>query len=180
MRTPILAAVFTLLSWSALADEISVERGLIVSIVSGCHDCHTEGYRESNGAIDPAKAMLGSSIGWQGPWGTSYPANLRRVVSTLTEDGFVNYAKAIQTNPPMPWYNLRKMPEDDARSLYRYLLSLGDQGEQAPTLVPTGERVKTPYIVLEPPQLPPPCTRDLDCGIGEICGTSEPRQCVAK
>jgi hypothetical protein len=72
------------------------------------------------------------------------------------------------------------MDEDDARSLYRYILSLGEPGEQAPTLVPYGERVKTPYVILDPPQLPPPCTRDLDCGIGEICGTAEPRQCVKR
>jgi hypothetical protein len=118
--------------------------------------------------------------GWQGPWGTSYPANLRRVVATLSEDGFVGYMKVIRTNPPMAWYNVRQMDQDDLRSLYRYLVSLGDEGEQAPSLVPVGERAKTPFVVLDPPQMPPACTRDLDCGIGEVCSKDEPRKCVKK
>ena len=50
------------------AGEPSVERGLYISIIGGCHDCHTEGYKESGGRIDPAKALKGNAIGFQGPW----------------------------------------------------------------------------------------------------------------
>ena len=45
------------------ADEVSVERGLYVSIIGGCHFCHTEGYREAEGKIDPEKALRAL------PWG---------------------------------------------------------------------------------------------------------------
>jgi hypothetical protein len=69
------------------AGEISVERGLEVSILAGCQDCHTEGYRASQGKIDLTKAMKGSSIGWQGPWGTTYPPNLRLTAANLSEVG---------------------------------------------------------------------------------------------
>ncbi|MES0069417.1 hypothetical protein NKJ73_26980 [Mesorhizobium sp. M0074] len=31
--------------------EVSVERGLQVSIIGGCHDCHTEGYREQKARL---------------------------------------------------------------------------------------------------------------------------------
>lgn len=163
----------------AMAGEISIERGLKVSILAGCHDCHTEGYRENGGRIDPTKAMKGSSIGWQGPWGTTYPQNLRLTAAGLSEDGFFGFygAKPQKMEPPMPWYRLSMIGEDDFRSLYRYLKSLGEPGEPVPAFVPPGERVKTSYIVLDPPQKPPPCTRDLDCGVGEICGPSEPREC---
>ena len=171
-------AVFSQLP--ANADEPSVERGLYVSIVGGCHDCHTEGYGESGGVIDPQKALKGSVVGRQGPWGTSYPGNLRRVVERLSEDGFILMAKNTEFIPPMPWYNLRKLTEDDLRSLYRYVRSLGEPGDLTPTFVPPGNRVNTPFIVLAPPQMPPACTRDLDCGIGEICGTEEPRRCVTR
>lgn len=45
--------------------EVSVERGQYISIIGGCHDCHTEGYNQSGGKIDPAKAMKGNaSVGW--------------------------------------------------------------------------------------------------------------------
>lgn len=38
-------------------------RAIHISIIDGCHFCHTEGYREAEGKIDPAKALKGSSIG---------------------------------------------------------------------------------------------------------------------
>ena len=165
----------------ATAGEISVERGLRVSILAGCQECHTAGYVLSEGKIDPAKAMKGSSIGFQGPWGTSYAANLRLTISGLSEDAFARfYGAAPKMAPPMPYYKLGLMEKDDLRSLYRYLKSLGEPGEATPAFVPPGERVKTSYIVLDPPQLPPPCTRDFDCGVGEICGKTEPRACVKK
>jgi mono/diheme cytochrome c family protein len=164
------------------AGEISIERGLQVSLLAGCHDCHTEGYRASEGQIDSTKAMKGSSIGWQGPWGTTYPPNLRLTAASLSEDDFVSFyrAKTPKMFPPMPWYRLTMISEDDFRSLYRYIKSLGEPGKPVPVFVPPGERVKTPYIVLDPPQQPSPCTRDLDCGVGEICGKAEPRSCVRR
>ena len=140
----------------ASADEPSVERGLYVSIVGGCHDCHTEGYSESGGAIDPEKALKGSTVGRQGPWGTSYPGNLRRDVANLSEDGFIRMVKSVELKPPMPWYNVRRMTEDDLRSLYRYVQSLGEPGDNVPQFVAPGDRVNTPFIVLVPPQMPPP------------------------
>ena len=54
------------LSAGSAAEDISVERGLKVSIVGACHDCHTEGYRESDGKIDPEKALRGDRVGWRG------------------------------------------------------------------------------------------------------------------
>ena len=31
--------------------EVSVERGLQVSIMGGCHDCHTQGYSEQKARL---------------------------------------------------------------------------------------------------------------------------------
>ena len=163
----------------AAAQEPSVERGLAVSILGACHDCHTAGYSESEGSIEPEAALKGSKLGFQGPWGTNYATNLRITVATLHEDGFVRYMKVLRTDPPMPWYNLRLMPESDVRSLYRYIGSLGEPGEQAPTAAGPGEQPKTPFIVLAPPQVPT-CTRDLDCDVGQVCGSGSVRQCVAR
>lgn len=174
-------ACFTMLSpLPADAEEPSVQRGLYLSIIGGCHDCHTEGYNESGGVIDPGKALKGSGIGRQGPWGTTYPGNIRRVVNSLSLEGFLLLARNFKYAPPMPWYNLRKMTDNDLKSLYLFVKSLGEPGELTPSFVAPGDRVNTPFIVLAPPQMPPPCTRDLDCGVGEICGTAEPRQCVKR
>jgi hypothetical protein len=133
---------------------VSVERGLQVSIVGGCHDCHTEGYNEAEGKIDPDKAMRGSHVGFRGPWGTTYPTNLRQIASYLTEKGFVVAMKHLHTLPPMPWYNVRAMDESDIRSFYQYLKSLGDKGEPAPAGLGPDVEPKTPYIQMAPPQMP--------------------------
>jgi hypothetical protein len=132
------------------AGDVSVEWGKHVSIIGGCHDCHTVGYNESAGKIDPAKALLGSPVGFQGPWGTTYPMNLRLTVKDKTEDEFVAFAKTFKTRPPMPYYNVNALEEKDVRSLYQYIKSLGDPGEPAPTAAPPGETPKTPYIVFVP------------------------------
>ena len=139
---------------AALAqDEPSSERGLYVSIIGGCHDCHTEGYARSGGKIDPAKAMKGDpTIGWQGPWGVTYAANLRLKAFIRDEDAFVEDMRALDTLPPMPWYNVRAMQESDIRSLYRYLISLGEPGKPVP--IPSIEEPKTPYITIAPPKMP--------------------------
>ena len=180
VHASVICIIFATLA-SAVAGEVSVERGLRVSIIAGCHECHTEGYVLNKGKIDPAKAMKGSSIGFQGPWGTSYAGNLRLSAAKLSEDAFAQfYGAGGEFAPPMPYYKLLLMEKDDLRSLHRYLKSLGEPGEATPSFVPPGGRVKTSYIVLAPPQPPPPCTRDFDCGVGEICGKAEPRQCVKR
>jgi hypothetical protein len=111
---------------------------------------------ETDGHIDPTKAMKGSSIGWRGPWGTTYAQNLRVwTLFVVSEKGFVAHMKTLKTRPPMPWYNVRAMDESDLRSLYQYIKSLdGEVGETAPIMANPGEEPTTPYIQLSPPQMP--------------------------
>lgn len=138
----------------AASGEVSAARGMQVSITGGCHDCHTAGYNESGGKIDPATALKGVPVGWQGPWGTTYAANLRLVVKDKSEDDFVKFAKTFETRPPMPFYNVHAMDESDIRSLYQYIKSLGDPGDPMPDAVPPGGKPTTPYVVIAPPQMP--------------------------
>lgn len=56
--------------------------------------------------------------------------------------------------PPMPWFNLQAMTDDDLRALYRYIDHLGVAGEPAPVAVPPGVAVTTPYIDFVPKQTP--------------------------
>ena len=134
--------------------EVSVERGLQISIVGGCHDCHTEGYSESEGKIDPEKALRGHSVGWRGPWGTSYASNLRRSFQRMSERTCVEYLKGFRTRPPMPWYNVRAMETSDLQSLCLYISSLGEPGAPAPASVYAEQEPTTPYVQLVPPQMP--------------------------
>jgi mono/diheme cytochrome c family protein len=66
-------------------DASALERGRYLVGIGGCNDCHTPGYAESAGNVPDAERLTGSPVGFQGPWGTTYPANLRLVVQTLTE-----------------------------------------------------------------------------------------------
>ena len=135
-------------------EEISVERGKRISVIGGCHDCHTDGFAQSEGVIDPAKALMGSAVGFQGPWGTTYPANLRITLSKMSEDEFVEYGKTFKTRPPMPWFNVHHFTEAELRSFYQYVKSLGEPGAPVPEYVAPGQQPKTPFIVFAPPQMP--------------------------
>ena len=139
---------------SAAPGDISVARGKQVSIVGGCHDCHTEGYNESSGVIDPSKALKGIAVGWRGPWGTTYAANLRLTVKDKSEDQFLQYAREFKARPPMPWFNVHAMDESDLRSLFQYIKSLGPPGDPVPEALPPGQEPKTPYTVAAPPTMP--------------------------
>lgn len=138
-----------------------VEAGRYLVIVGGCNDCHTAGYLQTEGNVPEADWLTGSPLGWRGPWGTTYPANLRLTAQTLTEDAFVTVLHTRKTLPPMPWMNTAVMSETDARAIHRYLRALGPKGEAMPAPVPPDQEPQTPYIDLNPKNLhllpaPPP------------------------
>ena len=54
-----------------------IEHGSYLVTVGGCNDCHTAGYAESAGEVPESDWLQGDSLGWQGPWGTTYATNLR-------------------------------------------------------------------------------------------------------
>ena len=134
--------------------EISPQAGERISIIGGCHDCHTAGYSESGGTIDPATALKGNPVGYQGPWGTTYAVNLRLEAQEHSEDEWVEYLSTLEAMPPMPWFNVHAFTEEESRSLYQYIIALGAPGEPAPENVPPGGEVRTPFIVMAPPTMP--------------------------
>ncbi len=134
-------------------DKQAVERGRYLAVVGGCNDCHTASYNESEGQVPERWWLRGSPLGFRGIWGTTYASNLRLSLSKMPEDQWVTYAKALETRPPMPWFNLNQWSEDDLRAFYRYVRQLGPVGRAAPDpvpphLEPKGEVVSWP--------LPPP------------------------
>lgn len=130
-----------------------VERGRYLIITSGCNDCHTDGFMQ-NPDIPESDWLTGSSLGWQGPWGTTYPANLRMTVQNLTEQQWVEMLKTRKGMPPMPWPSVNGLNESDARALYGYIKSLGLKGEPAPLAVAPGVKPQTPYLSMMPQNLP--------------------------
>jgi mono/diheme cytochrome c family protein len=127
----------------------ALERGRYLVQIGGCNDCHTAGYPQSGGRIPVGEWLTGSPVGFQGAWGTSYPSNLRLTVDALTEAQWLQFARA-ERRPPMPWFNLRDMNDDDLRAIYRFIRDLGPSGKRAPAAAAPGSAVDTPFIVFEP------------------------------
>jgi mono/diheme cytochrome c family protein len=153
----VLALVVAAFSASVAAadkpDRRAIERGRYLVTLGGCNDCHTAGYPESGGKTPEADWLTGSPVGLQGPWGTTYPANLRLRMQDLSEEGWIKLARA-PMRPPMPWFNLAAATDADLRAMYRYIRSLGPKGAPAPDYAAPGQPVATPYIDFVPQNLP--------------------------
>lgn len=135
---------------SAAVSDDDIARGRYLIRTSGCNDCHTSGYMEANGDLPEVQWLKGDSMGFRGPWGTTYPTNLRLFMLDLTEDEWVDLVPMIETRPPMPWFNLREMNEEDLRAMYRFVRHLGPAGEEAPVAVAPDEEPDTAYIHFVP------------------------------
>jgi mono/diheme cytochrome c family protein len=123
-----------------------VERGRYLLMLGQCNDCHTDGYAPSDGKVPEKNWLLGSPLGFRGPWGTTYATNLRLSLSKMTEDQWVSYAKALTTRPPMPWFNLNKWSDRDLRSFYRYVRHLKPVGKPAPQPLSPAQAPPPPYV----------------------------------
>jgi mono/diheme cytochrome c family protein len=127
----------------------SVARGRYLVRIGGCNDCHTPGYGELGGHMPDAQWLTGSDVGFRGPWGISYPSNLRLTVQHIDEEQWLVFARSRRL-PPMPWFSLDAMSENDLRSIYRFIHFLGPKGATAPTALPPGQQSATPFIPFVP------------------------------
>lgn len=155
-RGAVAAAILSMTSFAAAvpvtqaADDPLVARGRYLVQIAGCNDCHTPDYMFTDGVVDESLWLTGASLGWNGPWGTTYPPNLRLTAQGMSEDQWVVFAPAPK-RPPMPWFNLRDMSEEDLRAIYRYLKHIGPAGQPAPAALPPGEEPPEPVFRAPPP-----------------------------
>jgi mono/diheme cytochrome c family protein len=128
-----------------------VERGRYLIQIAGCNDCHTANYAISGGKVPEKDWLTGDALGWRGPWGTTYPTNLRLYMQNFSEEQWVKTAKTLKTRPPMPWFNLHDMTARDLRAMYRYIRHLGPAGKPAPAYVPPEQTPAGPYVQFPAP-----------------------------
>ena len=139
-------------SAAAVSTEmVSAERGKYLVQIAGCNDCHTAGYLLSGGQVDENLWLTGDSFGWRGPWGTTYPPNLRLRLQDFSEEQWLAFARQLKVRPPMPWYVLHQMTEEDLRSIYRYVRELGPAGNPAPAYLPPDVEPAMPYALFPSP-----------------------------
>ncbi len=135
--------------------EPSAEHGRYLVQVAGCNDCHTASYIMAPDKVPESAWLLGDSLGWSGPWGTSYASNLRLLLPTLSEEQWLQLARNANYRPPMPSHALRIMQEDDLRSIHRFVKQLGVAGQPAPAALPPGQVAKGPVVQFPAPPAQP-------------------------
>lgn len=128
-------------------------RGEYLIRTTGCNDCHTVGYAESQGTLPKDQWLKGSPLGYNGPWGTTYAPNLRLRLHEMTEAQWLEFSANLRTRPIMPDFAVRAMTEEDRRAIFRFVQSLGPAGEPAPAYLPPGQTPPAPYfgLILPPP-----------------------------
>lgn len=132
----------------------AIARGNYLVRIAGCNDCHTPGYADKAGDVPKALLLTGGGFVWHGPWGTTYPVNLRLFVQGMTLQRWMTTVRTTRARPPMPWYSLRDMTDRDLAAIYFYIRSLGPAGKPAPAYLPPGRMPKAPYMDFVPPPTP--------------------------
>ena len=90
-------------------------------------------------------------IAWAGPWGVSFAANLTPDPTGLAAWTAELFIKTMRTGkhfgmgrdilPPMPWFNLAPMTDDDLKTMFAYLQAIKPiRNEVPPPVPPTGAR----------------------------------------
>lgn len=141
---------------TAVTDTAVVARGRYLVVIGGCNDCHTDGYADTQGQTPETQWLTGGHVGWHGPWGTTYPPNLRLRLQDFDEAGWLAYTANLHTRPIMPDFTIRAMLEADRRAIYHYIRSLGPAGTPAPAFLPPDTAPPPPYfeLVLPPAAAP--------------------------
>jgi len=144
---------------AAMTAAEKVARGKYLVSAIGCNDCHTPG--AFYGAPDSTRFLSGSEIGWVGPWGVAYAANLtadpETGLGTWSEDEIV---AAIRTGsrpdgrplaPIMPWLDFAHLTDADAHAIAAYLMTLPAVKHQEPKIIPPGEKPTGATVAFPPP-----------------------------
>lgn len=128
-----------------------IERGRYLVRIAGCNDCHTPNYPQTGGKVPEKQWLIGDQLGWRGPWGTTYPVNLRKYMHGITENEWIKVAHTRQTRPPMPWFALRDMSREDLTAIYRFVRHLGPDDTIVPAYVPPSQMPAGPFVQFPAP-----------------------------
>jgi len=141
-----LAADAPVKSSAKTATDKEIERGRYIVAIANCNDCHTPNFLVNGGKTPQKDWLIGGDVGWRGPWGTTYPTNLRLYFQEITEEQWVQVAKTMQRRPPMQYFSLNAMSQADVRAMYKFIRSLGPAGKPAPQFVPPDKVPPQPYV----------------------------------
>ncbi len=136
---------------AAASPATSVKRGEQLTMLGGCHDCHTP--KLANGQLDMSRMLSGHPAdaplapdgkggvstnlmltSWKGPWGMTLTRNITPDKDTgIGTWTLADFKKTIRTGvnpkgevlmPPMPIPTLQNLPEQDLEAIYNYLMTV--------------------------------------------------------
>jgi hypothetical protein len=122
-----------------------IDRGRSLIMSMGCNDCHTPGYQIRN-SVPEEDWLVGGTLGFRDPTGTTYPNNLRLLLNSMSEDDWTVFALQMRKNVPMESVLLPTTSEQDLRAIYQFVKYLGPKGNPAPPRLPAGVTPTTEYI----------------------------------
>lgn len=128
------------------ANSKTLKRGRYLVLIGGCNDCHTDGFASKGGHVPEKDWLTGSHLGFHGPWGTTYPPNLRLFMQTKTRSQWIRFAHDAHLRPPMPNWALHTMSDEDLGAIYALIRHLGPAGKPAPAFVPPGQKPAGPVV----------------------------------
>ena len=99
-----------------------------------------------------SKWLTGKSVGFKGPWGTTYPGNIRHFMSRMSVDHWIRFVHRWHGRPPMPVASVKAMSNADLRAVYAFVRTLKPIGPRGPHNLHPGQQPHTPYIDLTPKQ----------------------------
>lgn len=132
------------------SDLSGIDRGRSLVKSMGCNDCHTPDYRILN-SVPEEDWLVGAPFGFHDSTGTTYPANLRLLLNSMSEDDWVVFVREMRKNVPMEYVLLPKTSDQELRDIYQFVKDLGPKGNPAPPRLPAGvtpttEYIESPYI----------------------------------
>jgi mono/diheme cytochrome c family protein len=145
---------------SGVAAE-KVKRGEYLTTVIGCNDCHTPG--TLYGAPDFTRTLSGSELGWRGPWGVTFAANItpdpETGIGKWSEAEIVNCIRTGQRPdgrvllPPMPYQDFAHLSDADAYAIAAFLKSIPAVKHMNLGPVAPGHAVTGSIIDFPPPSM---------------------------
>lgn len=150
----ILISASPLLMAQNATDKARIERGRYIIATSGCNDCHTAGYIDRSAKVPVSEWLMGDTMGWSGPWGTTYASNLRLRLADMDLPAWKTFARSAVLRPPMPYWALNAMTDEDLEAIWAFTRSLGKGGENAPAALPPDVEAPLPYFKLHLPPAP--------------------------
>jgi hypothetical protein len=126
--------------------SLVIERGRHVIKTMGCNSCHTPDYMIQRSSIPEEDWLVGSTLGFRGTYGTTYPTNLRLLLNNMTEDEWLVLAKQMRKNSPMAWVMLPTTVDQDLRAIYKFIKYLGPKGTPALSSLEAGVIPTTHYV----------------------------------